>query len=81
MTGNSAEVVVGLVVSSIVSIFVFLTFAMFFDIAHRTFPTPMDYQIWNSFVISWSIISTGETLVTILAIVLPILAIFGIARQ
>ncbi len=69
MGENPASLVVGLVVSSIIGLILFLVAAMIFDALHNTYPTPLDGQIWNSFVISWSLISASEMLTLILIIV------------
>lgn len=75
------SVVFGTLSSAIVGTLLFITFAKFFGTLHRTFPTPIDYQVWSSFVLSFSLISAVETLGLFLAIILPILAALGLAKQ
>ncbi len=80
MSENPVGAIIGIVSSTIIGMLLFITFAMVFDVLHRTFPTPIDYQAWNSFVASFSLISAAETLGLFLAVISPILVVLGLEK-
>ncbi len=69
MDENPIGVLVGSLAAGLALLIAFIVFAKFFSVSHEICPTPMDNQIWRSFVISWSLISAADTLLFISAII------------
>ena len=68
MSGNITGLIIGVIVSGLASMVLLVFLGMFFDVLHQTYPTPIDGQIWNSLVMSLSLISSGESVALLLVI-------------